>query len=122
MLVSGSSVDAVRVDDRHAPSVPPPDRTITQRTTALQLANAVRCARAVLKRDLKAGRVRVVDVLLEPPEYAATMKVYDLLLAVPKFGRVKVSKALGRATISPSKTLGGMTVRQRAELVSLLGR
>ncbi len=51
-----------------------------------------------------------------------TMKVFDLLLAVPKYGRVKVNKTLTQCRISPSKTVGWMSPRQRAELVSLLRR
>jgi hypothetical protein len=39
---------------------------------------------------------------------------------LPKVGRVKVRKILEKARISPSKTLGGMTVRQRTELASWL--
>ena len=33
-------------------------------------------------------------LLLEPPEYVETAKVFDMLLAVPKYGRVKVNKVL----------------------------
>jgi hypothetical protein len=48
--------------------------------------------------------------------------VFDLLLAVPKYGRVKVNKILSQCRISPSKTLGGLSERQRGELVTLLRR
>ena len=50
------------------------------------------------------------------------MKVFDLLISVPKFGRVKANKILQTCRISPSKTLGGMSDRQRGEIVSLLRR
>ena len=40
------------------------------------------------------GRVSIHDLLLEPPEYVETAKVFDMLLAVPKYGRVKVNKVL----------------------------
>ena len=75
-----------------------------------------------LKRDLKAGRQPIHELLLDPPEYLETAKVFDLLLAVPKYGRVKVNKILTTCRISPSKTIGGMSERQRAELVELLRR
>lgn len=105
------------------PAVPAvaPDRTIEQRLTALQKANRVRSRRSQLKRDLKAGRVLLVDVLAAPPSWAETMKAFDLLIAAPKFGRVKVNKVLKSCRMSPSKTLGGMSERQRGELVALLG-
>ena len=40
-----------------------------------------------------------------------------MLLAVPKYGRVKVNKVLMQCRISPSKTIGGLSQRQRTELV-----
>lgn len=75
-----------------------------------------------MKRDLKAGRANVVELLLDPPEFAETMKVFDLLLAVPKYGRVKTNKILQQCRMSPSKTLGGMSMRQRTEVVSYMRR
>jgi hypothetical protein len=89
---------------------------------ALKRANEIRTARAQLKRDLKAGRRSIHDLLLAPPEYVETAKVFDMLLAVPKYGRVKVNKVLQVCRISPSKTIGGLSQRQRAELVSMLRR
>lgn len=104
-----------------AATVTAPDRSLRQRMDALQRANDVRTRRAQLKRDLKAGRVDVVDVLRRPPEFAETMKVFDLLLAAPKWGRVKVKKTLVTVRLSPSKTLAGMSERQRTELASFAG-
>ena len=99
-----------------------PERSLTQRMEALARANDVRSRRAQLKRDLKAGRQQIHELLLEPPDYLQSAKVFDLLLAVPKYGRVKVNKILGQCRISPSKTLGGLSERQRAELVALMRR
>ena len=89
---------------------------------ALQRANEIRTRRAQLKRDLKAGRVSIHTLLTSPPEYVETAKVFDMLLAVPKYGRVKVNKVLQVCRISPSKTIGGLSERQRAELISMLRR
>jgi len=99
-----------------------PERSLTQRMDALQRANEIRTRRAKLKRDLKAGRAHIHGLLLDPPEYVLTAKVFDLLLAVPKYGRVKVNRILTHCRISPSKTIGGLSERQRNELVSYLGR
>ena len=99
-----------------------PERSLTQRMDALGRANDVRTRRAQLKRDLKAGRVRIQGLLLDPPEYLQTAKVFDLMLAVPKYGRVKVNRILSQCRISPSKTIGGLSQRQRNELVSYLRR
>src|SRR3954470_21566216 len=101
---------------------PAPERSLTQRMDALQRANDIRTRRAKLKRDLKAGRSHIHGLLLDPPEYVLTAKVFDLLLAVPKYGRVKVNRILTHCRISPSKTIGGLSERQRNELVSYLRR
>jgi hypothetical protein len=101
---------------------PAPERSLTQRMEALKRANDIRTRRANLKRDLKAGRVHIHGLLLDPPEYVETAKVFDLLLAVPKYGRVKVNRILTQCRISPSKTVGGLSERQRNELVSYLRR
>src|SRR3954454_8384307 len=85
---------------------PAPERSLTQRMDALKRANDIRTRRANLKRDLKASRVHIHGLLLDPPEYLETAKVFDLLLAVPKYGRVKVNRILTQCRISPSKTVG----------------
>ncbi|HEY8465641.1 MAG TPA: hypothetical protein VIL04_02430, partial [Solirubrobacterales bacterium] len=74
------------------------------------------------KRDLKAGKVKVEQLLMDPPEWVESAKAFDMLLAVPKYGRVKANKVLTQCRISPSKTIGGLSERQRAELVELLRR
>lgn len=99
-----------------------PERSLNQRMDALARANQIRTRRAQLKRDLKSGRLSIHTLLLNPPEYVETAKVFDMLLAVPKYGRVKVNKILALCRISPSKTIGGLSERQRSELVSLLRR
>lgn len=97
-----------------------PVQSLQQRLDALERANVVRMQRKMLKAELKAGRVTVVAVLCDPPAFVATMKVCDLLLAAPKLGRVKVNKILGRCGVSPSKSVGGLTVRQRSVLAEWL--
>lgn len=99
-----------------------PERSLLQRMDALQRANEIRTRRAQLKRDLKGGRQSIHDLLLKPPGYVETAKVFDMLLAVPKYGRVKVNKILTQCRISPSKTIGGLSERQRTELVTMLRR
>ena len=75
-----------------------------------------------LKKDLKDGRVHIEGILLDPPEYVSTAKVFDMLMAVPKFGRVKAARLLNQCRISQSKTVGGLSERQRAELIGLFNR
>ena len=99
-----------------------PERSYLQRMEALARANDIRTRRAQLKRDLKAGRRSIHSLLLDPPEYVETAKVFDMLLAVPKYGRVKVYKILTLCKISPCKTVGGLSERQRRELVAFMRR
>ena len=58
----------------------------------------------------------------DPPEYVSTAKVFDMLMAVPKFGRVKAARFLNQCRISQSKTVGGLSERQRSELIALFDR
>lgn len=97
-----------------------PVRSPSQRMEALQKANAIRSQRAQLKKELKSGELEIVAVLQDPPEFLRTAKVMDLLLVVPKFGRVKAARVLTRCRISQAKTVGGLSERQRAELCETL--
>jgi hypothetical protein len=99
-----------------------PARSLDQRMEALKRANDIRVKRAQLKKDLKDGRVQIEQILGDPPEYVSTAKVFDMLMAVPKFGRVKAARFLNQCRISQSKTVGGLSERQRAELIGLFGR
>ena len=99
-----------------------PERSLDQRKQALKRANEVRTKRAALKRELKAGRVKIQSLLLNPPSYLLTAKVIDMLLAVPKVGRVKANRVLKSCRVSSSKTFGGLSERQRNEIVAYMSR
>lgn len=99
-----------------------PDRSLVQRMEALQKGNDIRIRRANFKKQMKkTSRAdnfeRTITIIIEPPEFMETMKVYDLLMATRTFGKIKTLKYLRACEISPSKTLGGMTQRQRTTLV-----
>lgn len=93
-----------------------PDRSLEQRRAGLERANHIRSYRATVKRHLKAGRVDVRALVLDPPDEMLSMPVFAFLIAMPKWGRVKANRALCKHRISPSKTLGGLSERQRREL------
>lgn len=99
-----------------------PERTTARQMEALKKANEIRTARAQWKRDVKVYAKDPLDVLAEPPAEFKTMKLFDVLMAMPKVGRVKANRLLWACRISPSKTVGGLSQRQRLEIVSLLGR
>jgi hypothetical protein len=97
-----------------------PQRSLDQRMDALQRANHVRSQRAALKTALKTGDAYITAIVQDPPEYLLTAKVLDLIMAAPKYGRVKAAKVMERCRVSPSKTVGGLSDRQRRELVEAL--
>ncbi|MGZ4315088.1 MAG: integration host factor, actinobacterial type [Gaiellaceae bacterium] len=99
-----------------------PGRSTEQRLRALQQANQVRSERARLKRELAAGEIGLVQILAQPPACLRTARVRDVLVALPKIGSVKAGRILARCGIAPSKTLAGLTDRQRAELTNLFQR
>lgn len=82
-----------------------------QRMDALRRANEVRALRAQLKRDLKASRVSLGALLRDPPPFLETAKVFDMLLALPRHGRVKAIKIMHSCRVSPSTTFGGLSER-----------
>jgi hypothetical protein len=108
---------------KQIPSTVPqtPERSRQQRMDALRRANAIRSERARLKERLRTGELAISDVLVDPPRCVHTAKVLDLLLAVPKYGRVKANKLLERCRVSSAKTVNGLTPRQRKELLDMLG-
>ena len=87
---------------------------------ALRRANEIRSRRAQLKKDLKSGRTSIGSVISNPPDFVLTAKVFDMLMAVPKYGKVKATRFLNTCRISQGKTIGGLSDRQRGELLELL--
>ena len=98
-----------------------PPHSLDQCMEALARANVIRSRRATMKRDLKAGRVSASAIIADPPEWAETMTLFKLLLATPRYGHLMVNAALNRTGISPSKTLAGLTDRQREAILRHLG-
>lgn len=97
-----------------------PSQTLERRTANLRRANAIRTARCALKRDLRAGRTSAAEILTDTPDYALSMKVYDLLVAQRAIGPVKARRTLVACQISPVKTIAGLSVRQRTVLAEAL--
>ncbi len=89
---------------------------------ALQRANEIRSKRAQLKKELKDGKLSIDAVISSPPEFLQTAKVMDLLMAVPRCGKVRATRYLNHCRIAQGKTIGGLTQRQRDELLELLAR
>ena len=92
-----------------------------QHLHALQRANAVRLARAELKRRIAEGDVNAAEVILRSPWEARSMTVSDLLTSQKRWGTTRCRKFLQLVPLPENKTVGSMTDRQRRALAQLLG-
>jgi hypothetical protein len=88
---------------------------------ALERANAVRLARAELKRRVAIGEITAADVILDAPWEAESMTVSDLLTSQRRWGHTRSRKFLQCVPMSENKTVGSMTDRQRHALAQMLG-
>jgi hypothetical protein len=91
-----------------------------QHLRALERANAVRLARADLKRRVADGDVTAAEVILAKPWEADSMTVSDLLTSQRRWGHTRCRKFLQCIPMSENKTIGSMTDRQRRAVAQLL--
>jgi hypothetical protein len=105
---------AMLTPERERPPAP-------QRMRALERANAVRLARAQLKRQIAHGRMSAADVLLELPSEAMSWSVGELLMSQRRWGCNRTRKLLSGLQISENRHLGALTERQRRLLAAELG-
>lgn len=95
-----------------------------QRAEALAKAQAARQARKQLLEQIKSGELTVGAVLDQgkhDPVVAKT-KVSALVQAIPGYGPAKAAAALAQAQIVDSRRVGGLGIRQREALLSVLSR
>lgn len=86
----------------------------------LERANEVRRRRSRLKAELAAGEVTLAKPLLVEQDWTRTMKIADLLKAVPGLGPAKVRRAFTANQIGHGATLGGLTAARRGDLLEWL--
>ena len=94
------------------------DAALRQCLDALERANEVRIKRAQLKRDLNGGRRTLESVLRDPPDYVLTAKIIELLLVLPRYGRVRVDQVLADCGIATNRRVEQLSDAQRAALVA----
>jgi hypothetical protein len=92
-----------------------------QRLRALEQANAIRLARAELKRRIADGDVSAAEVILGCPEAAKRWTMAELLVSQRRWGNTRCRKFLERNGISEIKPIGTLTDRQRLVLAEQLG-
>ena len=92
-----------------------------QHLQALERANAVRLARAHLKRRIARGDTTAAEVILSSPWEVESMTIGDLLTSQRRWGATRCRRLLQAVPISESKAVGAMTDRQRQALAAMLG-
>ena len=93
-----------------------------QRLRALERANAVRLARADLKRRIAEGDVTAAEILVDCPWEASSWSIGDLLMSQHRWGAMKCRKFLMQNRINEKKPVGQLTARQRQLLADQLAR
>lgn len=91
-----------------------------QRLRALAQANAVRLARAELKRRIADGELSAGSVILDCPDAVRKWTVAELLMAQRRWGSTRCRKFLEGNGVSEVKTIGTLTERQRVMLAEQL--
>lgn len=96
------------------------EERVAQRDEALAAANRVRLARAELKRRVRDGELLVADVVLDPPEYAAGMLLFDVLSAQRGWGDRRVTAFIRHGGLSHRVTLSALSLRRRQQIGDVL--
>lgn len=91
------------------------------RIAGSRAAVAARRARAEVKRQVASGERSALDVAEsawagEPTAPEATLRVSELLKSLPGVGPTRAARVMGDLRIAEAKRVGGLGVRQRAEL------
>jgi hypothetical protein len=87
---------------------------------ALERANEVRRARALIKRRIASGDLSAADVILSHRWELESMRIAELLLSQRRWGQTRCEKFLERVTMHQNKSIGSMTERQRIAVAALL--
>jgi hypothetical protein len=114
-----------------SPSALPADPEVPQHMQALARANAVRRARFEMRKQMKAvghteARKIAAELIANPPWWAKTLRLGDLLSAIPKVGPSAMLRlftmfnAGAPNTISRFNELGSLTDRQRELLIAAI--
>ena len=93
----------------------PPERTDEQRDEALRRACEARRERAQIRADLRLKQISFAQAMAYEP--AQRIRVFDLIRAVPGYGHARAEQLMEQLGISPVKRVGGLTERQRADLL-----
>jgi len=91
-----------------------------QHVRALERANQVRRARALVKRRIASGQLTAAEVVLSHRWEIESMPVAEVLLSQRQWGRKRCDAFLLAVTIGDDKSIGSMTTRQRIAVAAML--
>ncbi len=93
-----------------------------QPVRALERANRVRSARALVKRRIASGDLTAAQVVLNHRWEIERMPIAEVLISQRQWGSGRCHKFLLGLTMDESKTIGSMTERQRRAVAAQLRR
>lgn len=100
--------------------VKPPKKSIGELRAAGQKAIMARRQRAMLKNELKSGKVSLLQVLETDDPIVIRMKIWDLLMSLPAFGETKARNLMDKCGISDARRIGGLGGQQKKQLLKEL--
>ncbi len=97
-----------------------PNLSTEERAKALEKAQEMRTKRMELRKELKAGKTTLEEVLKRDDEIVARMKVKYLLESLPNVGKITAVSIMEEIGINESRRVQGLGKRQLAELLDKL--
>ena len=97
-----------------------PNLSTEERAKALQKAQEMRSQRMALRKELKAGKVSLEEVLKREDEIVTRMKVKYLLESLPNVGKITAASIMDEIGINESRRVQGLGKRQMAMLLEKL--
>ena len=97
-----------------------PNLSKDERAKALEKAQEMRTKRMELRKELKAGKVTLAEVLKRDDEIVTRMKVKYLLESLPNVGKITAVSIMEEIGINESRRVQGLEKRQLAMLLEKL--
>lgn len=97
-----------------------PNLSTEERAKALAKAQEMRTKRMELRKELKAGKVNLAEVLKRDDEVVSRMKVKYLLESLPNVGKITAVSIMEEIGINESRRVQGLGKRQTAMLLEKL--
>lgn len=97
-----------------------PNLSTEERAQALAKAQEMRTKRMELRKELKAGKVSLAEVLKRDDEVVSRMKVKYLLESLPNVGKITAVSIMEEIGINESRRIQGLGKRQKTMLLEKL--